>query len=65
MNNDVQDSIRIPLLVKKNMVYEYFRSFRDKDITILLNLFADDATIHELFSNINGGLKENVQSNLS
>ena len=47
----------IPLLINKSIVYEYFRSFKNKDITRLLNLFADDATIHEPFSNIDGGLK--------
>jgi hypothetical protein len=57
MKNDVQDSIRIPLLIHKSMVYEYFRHLKNKDITGLLNLFADDAIIHEPFSNINAGLK--------
>jgi ketosteroid isomerase-like protein len=57
MSNDTQDSIRIPLLANKSMVYEYFRHLKNKDITRLLNLFADDATIHEPFSNINEGLK--------
>ena len=49
MNNDVRGSIR--------MVYEYFRHLKNKDTTRLLNLFADDATIHEPFSNIEAGLK--------
>jgi ketosteroid isomerase-like protein len=47
MNNDVQDSVRIPLLINKSMVYEYFRLLKNKDINRLLNLFADDAIIHE------------------
>jgi hypothetical protein len=57
MKNNVQDSIRVPLLINKSMVYEYFRHLKNKDITRLLNLFAYDAIIHEPFSNINAGLK--------
>ena len=49
MNNDVHGSIP--------MVYEYFRLLKNKDINRLLNLFADDAIIHEPISNIDGGLK--------
>jgi ketosteroid isomerase-like protein len=49
MNNDVHGSVP--------MVYEYFRHLKKKDATRLLNLFADDATIHEPFSNIDAGLK--------
>jgi ketosteroid isomerase-like protein len=49
MNNDIRGSIR--------MVYEYFRHLKNRDTARLLNLFADDATIHEPFSNIDGGLK--------
>ena len=45
MNNDVQDSVRIPLLINKSMVYEYFRHLKNRDTVRLLNLFADDATI--------------------
>jgi len=49
MNSDVRGSI--------SMVYEYFRHLKKKDTTRLLNLFPDDDTIHEPFSNIDAGLK--------
>jgi len=59
MSNDTQDSIRIPLPANKSVAYEYFKHLKNKNITRLLNLFADDVTIHEPFvcCNINEGLK--------
>jgi hypothetical protein len=51
------NSIYTSLLVNKSIVYEYFKLMKDKNINRLLNLFADDAIIHESFSNIDGGLK--------
>ncbi|HXX95845.1 MAG TPA: nuclear transport factor 2 family protein [Candidatus Bathyarchaeia archaeon] len=57
MKNDVQDSIGIPLLINKSIVYEYFRLLKNKDINRLLNLFADDGIIYEPISNIDAGLK--------
>jgi ketosteroid isomerase-like protein len=42
---------------KERIVYEYFRLIKKKDISALLNLFADDAVVYEPFSNIYGGLK--------
>lgn len=41
----------------ENIVYEYFRRIKNKDIDGVLNLFADDAIIYEPFSNIEGGLR--------
>jgi ketosteroid isomerase-like protein len=41
----------------ENIVYEYFRRIKNKDVHGVLNLFADDAIIYEPFSNIEGGLR--------
>jgi hypothetical protein len=57
MFNMKHNSNHTSLLVNKSIVYEYFRLIKDKNINRLLNLFADDAIIHEPFSNIDGGLK--------
>ena len=57
MFNMKHNSNYTSLLVNKSIVYEYFRLIKDKNINRLLNLFADDAIIHEPFSNIDGGLK--------
>jgi hypothetical protein len=57
MFNMKDNSIYTSLLVNKSIVYEYFKLIKDKNINRLLNLFADDAIIHEPFSNIDGGLK--------
>jgi hypothetical protein len=45
------------LLVNTSIVYKYFKLIKDKNINRLLNLFTDDAIIHEPFSKIDGGLK--------
>jgi hypothetical protein len=52
-HNSIYDSLH----VNKRLVYEYFKLINDKDINRLLKLFADDAIIHEPFSNIDRGLK--------
>jgi hypothetical protein len=57
MFNMKDNSIYTSLLVNKSIVYEYFKLIKDKNINRLLNLFADDAIIHEPFSNIDRGLK--------
>lgn len=57
MFNMKHNSNHTSLLVNKSIVYEYFKLIKDKNINRLLNLFADDAIIHEPFSNIDGGLK--------
>jgi hypothetical protein len=57
MFNMKDNSIYTSLLVNKSIVYEYFKLIKDKNINRLLNLFAEDAIIHEPFSNIDGGLK--------
>jgi hypothetical protein len=41
----------------RETVYEYFKLIKNKDINRLLDLFADDATVYEPFSNIQGGLR--------
>ena len=46
-----------PRVGKERIIDEYFRLIKKKDVNALLNLFADDATVHEHFSNIDGGLK--------
>jgi hypothetical protein len=51
------NSIYRSWLVNNSIVYEYFKLMKDKNINRLLNLFADDAIIHEPFSNIDVGLK--------
>lgn len=41
---------------EKDIIFEYFRRIRDKDISGLLDLFTDDAVIYEPFSK-----SENIQ----
>jgi hypothetical protein len=41
----------------REIVYEYFKLIKNKDINRLLDLFADDAIVYEPFSNIQGGLR--------
>lgn len=35
---------------ERDIVFEYFRRIRDKDVSGLLDLFTDDAVIYEPFS---------------
>jgi ketosteroid isomerase-like protein len=57
MMNMEHDEIYSSMLVNKSIVYEYFRLIKYKDIHGLLSLFADDAIVHEPFSNIPEGLQ--------
>lgn len=41
----------------REIIYEYFRLVKNKDINRLLDLFADDGIVYEPFSNIQGGLR--------
>jgi hypothetical protein len=41
----------------EQMVYDYFRLIDKKDLDGLLELFADDATVYEPFSQVEDGLK--------
>jgi hypothetical protein len=41
----------------KDIVFEYFKLIKNKDIVNLMDLFAPDAIVYEPFSNITGGLK--------
>jgi hypothetical protein len=38
------------MLPSKNTVYSYFRAIKEKDIDNLVDMFEDDAVIHEPFS---------------
>ncbi|HEX7034098.1 MAG TPA: nuclear transport factor 2 family protein [Nitrososphaera sp.] len=44
-------------LTGEEMVYRYFRCIDNKDLKGILDLFDDDAVVHEPFSNIPGGLR--------
>ncbi|MEP0825891.1 MAG: nuclear transport factor 2 family protein [Nitrososphaera sp.] len=44
-------------LTGEEMVYRYFKCIDTKDLDGILDLFDHDATIHEPFSNISGGLR--------
>ena len=41
----------------EDIVFEYFKSIKNKDIEGLMELFAPDAIVYEPFSKITGGLK--------
>src|ERR1044071_2860926 len=41
----------------EDIVFEYFKLIRNKDIEGLIELFAPDAIVYEPFSKITGGLK--------
>ena len=41
----------------KDIVFEYFRLIKNKDIEHLINLFAYDAVVYEPFSKLAGGLR--------
>jgi SnoaL-like domain len=45
------------MLINKDMVFEYFRLIKNKDIEQLMDLFADDAIIYEPFSKLTEGLE--------
>lgn len=45
------------MLINKDMVFEYFRLIKNKDIEQLMDLFADDAVIYEPFSKLTEGLE--------
>ena len=51
------DRIHAAMFLNRSIVYEYFGLIKNKDINRLLDLFADDATIYEPFSNIHGGIQ--------
>lgn len=44
----------------KDIVFEYFRLIRNKNIEWLMDLFAPDAIIYEPFSKLTGGLKGKI-----
>lgn len=44
-------------LTGEDIIYQYFRCIDSKDLSGILDLFDYDATLHEPFSNITGGLK--------
>lgn len=46
---------RVKQLDDEEIVQEYFRGIKSKDINRLLDLFTDDATIHEPFSKLEPG----------
>lgn len=45
------------IIYDKDIVFEYFRLIKNKDIANLMDLFASDAIVYEPFSKITGGLK--------
>lgn len=47
---------KVTLKSERDIVFEYFRRVRDKDVSGLLDLFTDDAVIYEPFSK-----SENIQ----
>ena len=49
-NISKRESVKPPF--DEDMVHEYFRLIRTKDIYRLLDLFMDDAIIHEPFSKL-------------
>jgi hypothetical protein len=54
------DNIKIrnkKTLINKDMVFEYFRLIKNKDIEQLTDLFADDAIIYEPLSKLTEGLE--------
>jgi ketosteroid isomerase-like protein len=57
MINKKHKQVSASTMLGEDIVYEYFRLIKNKDINRLLDLFSDDAVIHEPFSNIHGGLK--------
>ncbi len=57
MNNIKCNPKHRPATTNEEIVYEYFRRIKKKDIDGVLDLFANDAIIYEPFSNIEGGLK--------
>lgn len=57
MNNIRRNPKDRSATTNEEIVYEYFRRIKKKDINGVLELFANDAIIHEPFSNIEGGLK--------
>ena len=57
MNNGKRNPKPRYATANQKIVYEYFRLIKNKDISRLLDLFADDAIIHEPFSNIERGLQ--------
>jgi ketosteroid isomerase-like protein len=57
MNNGKRNPKRRSATANEEIVYEYFRQIKNKDINGVLDLFADDAIIYEPFSNIQGGLR--------
>ncbi len=57
MNNMKDNRKNRSATTNEEIVYEYFRLIKNKDINRLLDLFADDAIIYEPFSNIEGGLQ--------
>lgn len=57
MTNRMHKQIGKVLLSDREIVYEYFRLIKNKDVNRLLDLFVDDAIIYEPSSNIQGGLR--------
>jgi hypothetical protein len=55
MNNIKKRNKKI--LINKDVVFEYFRLIKNKDIEQLMDLFAEDAIIYEPFSKLTKGLK--------
>jgi hypothetical protein len=54
-NSNVNKRGRVKRPLDEDIVYEYFRLIRTKDIYRLLDLFMDDAIIHEPFSKSEDG----------
>jgi ketosteroid isomerase-like protein len=57
MINRKHKRIGTSTLLDEDIVYEYFKLIKNKDINRLLDLFSNDAIIYEPFSNINRGLR--------
>ena len=55
-NNGLSNTGRL-LYHNEDIVFEYFRLIKNKDIERLINLFSPNAIIYEPFSKLRGGLK--------
>lgn len=55
-NNGISNTGRL-LYHNEDVVFEYFRLIKNKDIERLINLFSPNAIIYEPFSKLRGGLK--------
>ncbi|MGB8032504.1 MAG: nuclear transport factor 2 family protein [Nitrososphaeraceae archaeon] len=57
MKTHIRNKKRSLLSDDKDIVFEYFRLIKNKDLEHLLDLFAYDAVVYEPFSKLAGGLR--------